>query len=127
MSAQLAPHLRRQPVEPTPRGNYNRQRLDLFVAQQGRCAICNAKQMLGDMDLDHRIALDLGGADEPGNWRLICRDPCHREKTKADRKAIAKAARLRRDQDPATRRKSPHRLRGRGFQGGDPLKLKDRP
>lgn len=55
----------REPVEATPRGNYNRQRLDLFVSQKGRCAVCDAKQMLSGLDLDHRIALELGGAERP--------------------------------------------------------------
>jgi 5-methylcytosine-specific restriction enzyme A len=44
-------------------------------------------------EVDHRIALALGGADEVENCSVLC-IPCHRRKTRADVRKIAKAKRV---------------------------------
>lgn len=112
----------REPVGPTDRGHIGSlARTLLYALQGGRCAACKQDRVPSDMDLDHRICLELGGADEASNWQLLCREPCHRIKTAKDRKAMAKAARLRRQADPETRRRPTRRLRGRGFDK-DPLR-----
>ena len=60
------------------------------------CHICNGAIQPGDKwDVDHVIALELGGADEPANWRPA-HMKCHRGpqgKTARDLEAIAKAKR----------------------------------
>ncbi len=111
--SQIAPSPRK-PVEATPRKAVSqRERLDLFVEQRGRCAACELKCVLPDMHLDHRIPLALGGAHERTNWQLLC-VPCHQTKTSQDRKDIAKA--IRREAKDQGRFPEPVRkLRGPGF------------
>lgn len=52
------------------------------------------------------VSRELGGSDEIDNLAPAHRDPCHRNKTKGDVKAIAKSNRIRRNLDPETRKKS---------------------
>ncbi len=49
-----------------------------------RCALCDQD---GDMDLDHILALGLGGLDHLFNWQFLCR-PCHKKKTAIDLRDI---------------------------------------
>ena len=82
-----------------------KQRAEIFMDHGGRCYLCNEKIGVDEIyDLDHEIALDLGGKDEAENLRPAHQD-CHRGKTKADIKLIAKGRRIRRNLDPETRRK----------------------
>lgn len=108
----------REPVSATPRkGIAKRKRLEVFIAQKGRCALCQAKRPMGEMQLDHRIPLAIGGKDEPANWQWICTEPCHALKTKQDVADIAKAKRREAKANgtfPATR--AP--IRSRGFPKG---------
>lgn len=89
-------------------------RMALFASYDGLCAMCGCA-LPSTWELDHTIPLALGGPDEPHNWRPLCPRPCHLGKTAQDRKAIAKALRIIRQADPATRRKSPRPLRSRPF------------
>ena len=34
-----------------------------------------------DADCDHVLALDEGGTNSPTNFQLLCRTPCHQEKS----------------------------------------------
>lgn len=102
-----------EPVQIEARSHLARAiRMALFAAQDGICETC--KGSLTAFEVDHRLALALGGQDQPHNLRALC-PPCHKIKTAADKKAIAKAKRLERDADPATRRKSPRPLKSRPF------------
>lgn len=72
-----------------------RVRLRTFERFGGRCASCGVK--LGGavpFDLDHELALVLGGRHSEDNLRPLCK-PCHGAKTASDVKAKAKSARIR--------------------------------
>lgn len=71
-----------------------KQRVELVLSQDGRCAMCGDKLRPGNIEYDHVQALVHGGDNAPDNWRAICADPCHRNKTRADVQAKAKADRL---------------------------------
>lgn len=104
-------------VEPTPRRQVSKtERLTILLDQNGRCAKCLEKRALADLDLDHVIPIELGGAHERSNWQLICRDVCHREKTAVDIRNIRKAARLRAKQKPRAEWPKTQKIGGRGFR-----------
>jgi 5-methylcytosine-specific restriction endonuclease McrA len=98
------------PGEGTERKFTQRQKLDAFVAQQGRCVACGGKFMLSEMELDHRVPLALGGPETAGNRELRC-IPCHRTKTRADIARIAKAKRQSRLTQPREPSRNPLRSR----------------
>ena len=82
-----------------------------LLSFDGRCVDCGYK--VGGpagLEWDHLIPLAMGGADEIDNLEPRCR-PCHRAKSAADAKHIAKAKRM--DQRQAGIRKQPKR----GFRG----------
>jgi hypothetical protein len=62
-------------------------------AQDNCCFACG--QPVEDVEFDHVIPLGLGGLNNIDNWAALC-PRCHRIKTKADLKRIAKAKRQRR-------------------------------
>ena len=67
------------------------QKLKVFEASGGVCHICGLK-IFNKWDVEHRIPLALGGADDESNWSPAHRD-CHAGKTKSDVAAIARAKR----------------------------------
>ncbi len=70
--------------------------------QQGyRCAACGLPQV--HLELDHIIALSLGGTDERRNLQGLCHD-CHLSKTRSDMAALRKARRDKVEKD------TPHRF-----------------
>lgn len=69
---------------------------------------CEVKERL---ELDHIIALDLGGKDADSNLQLLCAEH-HRKKSRLDMKLIAKGRRIRRRE---AGEKKPSRLVNRGF------------
>jgi hypothetical protein len=73
-----------------------RERLNLFLAAQGRCQRCGWTLAPGTRwDIDHVIPLALGGRDQADNMQILC-SPCHGGKThRIDVPAIAKTARIR--------------------------------
>jgi hypothetical protein len=81
--------LRRRPLS-------TRGRLDLFLAAHGRCQRCSWSLTPGTRwEVDHVIALALGGRDDADNMQVLC-SPCHGGKTRErDVPAIAKTARIR--------------------------------
>lgn len=82
-------------------------RAEVFEKDGGKCYLCGLPADPDRFDLEHEIALELGGKDEMSNYR-VAHVECHRIKSKADAKLIAKGRRIRRNLDPATRRKSKH-------------------
>ena len=95
----------REPVEATQRKRLTApQKAHLLDRQQHCCASCEqsliwseveGKPVYGPMIDEHIIPLELGGSNELSNRELRC-VPCAKEKTRVDRKAIAKVARIRR-------------------------------
>lgn len=65
----------------------------ILEAQEDRCLGCGAG--FGEAEFDHVIPLGLGGDNAPDNWAALC-GRCHKTKTRADLKRIAKAKRQRR-------------------------------
>ena len=61
---------------------------------------------------EHIIPLQLGGSNDLTNRELRCL-PCAKEKTRVDRKAVAKAAHIHRRLTGQERRKQ--KIRSRGF------------
>ncbi len=81
-------------------------RVQIFLDHGGICWLCKQKIAAdAPYDIDHQVSRELGGSDEDDNLAPAHKD-CHRTKTKADVKAIAKSNRIRRDLSPETRRVS---------------------
>ncbi len=73
-----------------------RERAAVLESQNGRCADCGAEIAGGAFDIDHTVALALGGADDRSNYQALCH-PCHHTKTRGfggDISRIAKAKRV---------------------------------
>ena len=122
----------RQPVEATERKRLTAaERAALLQRQQDRCAgpcrqsliwaVIDSKPVYGPMIDEHVIPLELGGSNDLSNRLLMC-VPCAKQKTRADLRAIAKAARIRRREAGEERRKQ--KIRSRGF-ARDPLHWKN--
>jgi 5-methylcytosine-specific restriction endonuclease McrA len=120
-------------VEATPRKAIPADIRDAVVARQkAACARCGVSQVFcvqddathiyRPMQIDHILPIELGGAAlDIANLQALCLD-CHKAKTRDDIKRIRKAARLRRDANPETRRRPIRKLKSRGFQKADELK-----
>ena len=79
-----------------PRKSLTRnQRIDVLWSGNGRCHICGEiiNTAREDFEVEHVIPLALGGPDTPLNMRAA-HITCHRMKTKADTRQIAKAKRV---------------------------------
>lgn len=61
--------------------------------QDGLCLGCALR--LEQVEFDHVVPLGLGGGNNPDNWAALC-PSCHKRKTIADLRQIAKAKRQRR-------------------------------
>lgn len=96
-----------------------RVRLRVFERYGGVCQLTGRKIRPGDAwDLDHRIALALGGQHREGNlWPVL--SEAHREKTRDDVKAKAKIARIR-AKHLGVFPKSKTKIKSRGFQKSRP-------
>ena len=74
-----------------------RVRAEIMLRQDGRCADCGTRLILGSFIFDHRppLALRESGDDpnDPERLAAICR-PCDEQKTPQDLKLIAKTKRL---------------------------------
>lgn len=71
-----------------------KRRVEIILAQDGRCSMCGNKLVPGHIDFDHIQALEHDGDNAPDNWRALCTSPCHKAKTKADHQGRAKRDRL---------------------------------
>jgi 5-methylcytosine-specific restriction protein A len=102
-------------------------RLRIFLAHDGRCHVCSGKISVGEgWDLDHRIALGLGGDDEEHNLAPAHRKGCHAGKTAAeDVPAIAKAKRRQVAHLGASAPKRP--IQSRGFAKAPPQRRASTP
>jgi hypothetical protein len=71
------------------------QRIGVLWASEGRCHICGEiiNPVREAWEVEHVIALAAGGTDDPMNMRAA-HIVCHEEKTRADRKTIAKVKRV---------------------------------
>lgn len=65
---------------------YRRNRQIRFERARGRCEGCGVVLQSGQWECDHRVALRDGGTNRLDNLLALCL-PCHRAKTRAERKA----------------------------------------
>ncbi len=86
------------PVRPGP-DRHCRQRptkwLKQRILEEQEFTCLGCANPLRDVEFDHVVPLGLGGANAPDNWAALC-PKCHRRKSIADLKRIAKAKRQRR-------------------------------
>jgi 5-methylcytosine-specific restriction endonuclease McrA len=78
------------------------------------CAVCGDEVPADGTDFDHVRARCFDGEDHYRNLRPIC-TPCHKKKTKADMRALAKAKRLERKRLGLTPEKRSRKIASRGF------------
>ena len=75
------------------------ERAKIFAAAGERCSACNRHLRIGDDwdlvegDIDHRIALENGGTNNPENMQVLC-DWCHTPKTADDHRTASKSKRI---------------------------------
>lgn len=102
-------------------------RLRIFLAHDGRCHCCGGKISVGEpWDLDHRIALALGGEDEEHNLAPAHKKGCHESKTaKEDVPAVARAKRRQIAHVGASAPKQ--KIQSRGFAKAPPQRNASRP
>jgi hypothetical protein len=114
--SQVAPVMRRDPVEIEPRKAFSpKVRAEVLLKTGGYCARCKAKIHNGAFEVDHIAELWEGGCNEIGNLQPLCED-CHAAKSGKGRTRHAKALR---QHDACKVREpdeiEPSRMRGRGF------------
>lgn len=69
-------------------------RAKAYAVAGGKCANCTRKIMAGeDWDLDHIIALELGGTNDDCNMQVLC-SFCHAGKTSDDHADAGHARRV---------------------------------
>jgi len=112
----------RDPVPATPRKSMHKSRRERILERQdGVCGYPGCMVTVG-LEIDHVIALELGGKETDSNLWAIC-GPHHKAKTKLDAKLIAKARRIRKTEAGEGKAKRPIPNRGfdktksRGFDG----------
>lgn len=98
----------REPVFIHPRKKFSaKDRARIFARDGGVCGLSGKKIKAGEpFEIEHRIALALGGSNEDDNLYVVLVEP-HREKTKEDVRAIAKAKRLEARQNGTRRERKP--------------------
>ncbi len=110
--SQIAPQIH-EPVAIEPRRMSSARRAKIIAAHGGKCAYPGCDETQG-LEVDHHIALGLGGKDADENLEPLCLHH-HASKTKRDLALIAKAKRrglkFRGEFPP-----SKSRLKGRGFE-----------
>lgn len=93
MSSQIAPNTAPEPVSNTPRKAMTAaRRFRILAKSDGHCAYPECAETHG-LEIDHMIALALGGKDDDSNLTALC-GPHHAQKTRLDIKLIAKAKRI---------------------------------
>ena len=73
----INPYILRQIMEHPIRGQsaeLNDNRISLYVAQYGKCAICKEPLLLGEMEVHHLVAKSSGGKDNYANLVLVTGD-----------------------------------------------------
>jgi 5-methylcytosine-specific restriction endonuclease McrA len=82
----------REPVEIEPRRMTPARRARIIERDGGCCVRPGCETPTEGLQVDHIVALELGGADADWNLEALC-TPHHKIKTRADVAAIAKAKR----------------------------------
>ncbi len=109
-----------EPVGPAERGYISdKLKLQVLVANGGRCCRCDKRLAKGDTEFDHVLPVFMGGLTELGNLLPMC-SACHKLKTKKDAADRAKVNRLLADNMPQTDenvepKRSKQAINSRGF------------
>jgi hypothetical protein len=104
--------MNREPVEIDARRMTPARRARI-IARDGGCCTYPECEVTTGLEVDHTIALELGGKDHDDNLRALC-GPHHKAKTKLDVKLIAKAKR-RKSKAAGTWHADRPKMQGRGF------------
>jgi 5-methylcytosine-specific restriction endonuclease McrA len=114
VASRIATPTRREPVEIAERTALTPARRARILARDGHmCRYPGCAQLLG-LEVDHIVALGLGGRDSDDNLETLCRVH-HQQKTRRDAALIAKAKRAgakHRGEFPPSKAK----IRSRGFR-----------
>lgn len=65
---------------------YAKNRQHRFERAHGRCELCGTVLLPAEWECDHVVPLRAGGTNDINNLRVLCK-PCHRAKTRRERKA----------------------------------------
>jgi hypothetical protein len=100
---------------------------DICARQDNQCAgkDCLATLYPEPFEVDHIRALSLGGTNDLDNLEALCSD-CHKIKTRADKRALAKAKRLAGETKTAKRKTIPSRGFSRTLSKGFDGKVRQR-
>ena len=101
-------------IPPRPKiGDAQKRRV--HIANDGLCHVCGALLPVAGptVQYDHIIPRALTGRDDDDALAPICTVPCHARKSARQMTDIAKARRLERDSDPATRKQTKRPLKSR--------------
>jgi 5-methylcytosine-specific restriction protein A len=105
--------LHREPVEIDGRAMTPARRARIIARDGGHCRYPECEVATG-LEVDHIVALELGGRDRDENLQTLCHDH-HKAKTKLDAALIAKARR-RKAKAEGTFPPSKAKIRGGGFR-----------
>lgn len=71
-----------------------KQKVELMLSQNGKCAACGQRLIAGMFDYDHIQDLQHEGNNDLDNWQALCTKPCHKDKTRRGIQARAKVERI---------------------------------
>jgi 5-methylcytosine-specific restriction protein A len=108
----------REPVEVEGRHMTPARRARIIARDHGQCVRAGCEVTEG-LEVDHIVCLELGGRDADWNCETLC-GPHHKQKTKADAGAIARAKR-RQANHLGTRPAPKRKLQSRGFAPSRPM------
>ena len=104
----------REPLEATKRATMTPARRRAVLMRAGICCEHPGCVMAQNLEIDHIIPLELGGADHDANLQALCYTH-HKLKTKQDIKRIAKARRLRKKENPPDQTPRKRQIQSKGF------------
>jgi len=76
IDAEIMHYLMRNPIQ-NRTAAYNDNRISLYCAQLGKCAVTGRKLEIGDIHCHHRKPKHLGGTDKYNNLVIVCEDVHH--------------------------------------------------
>ena len=119
--------MNREPVFIHPRKSFSaKDRARIFARDKGICGLSGVKIKAGEpYEIEHRIALALGGTNDDDNLYVALVDP-HKVKTRNDKGVIAKCKRIEARMNGTRRERKP--IPSRGFSTNGPKqKIASRP
>lgn len=56
----------------------------IYLRDRATCYVCKRLVLRSEADIDHKIPKEFGGTDDESNLGVICRKPCHQNKTREE-------------------------------------------